>query len=667
MEKEKEENSCCYFSFNYFSLSLLILACIFIFIQSIINVIYNSNNKTSIAERLVYQQFSHEVYSNIKSKILYDFEIINYYDNCSDEREILNIPIKIESYYDCEKVKDDELDNDFCQNKITRSSICCKKECCKTDIYTNQKTCRNKNIYNSNDIFDEPRKNCKLFNIYNGKIYKIDYYKICARKYEYDYEYLLEMNQNSFCPDGITLDSLDHCLNDNIIIQNQSDSNVFLFFKNSSVIVKNILSEMNPNYFEYELLLSESILNNKIKAYENEQNEVNRYKTINIKNIYNAFFKNVNNFDNIDGNQYYINHFSIYLRHLIDSSDDTVLNQFRDDNFIKEKNLNWYTRNYIGFKDIDELQKFKYYFDKDDPTNNPLYRMDKILFPNLESIIISIVFLFFLILILICQIYYKIKKEKKEETNFYFDSFRRFSTLVLLIIYLSIYLFKYLYYYYKIEEIEMEKYYKIVLEKYNKRRKQIYLLVGVILLKINLIIEIIRYIIEITKEINKEGINFPSEYTIICELKSSYLEKKQIKFKFYLERTFIEEKERFEKKFFDNYEIIECNINNQIIDENKKISELGLTSESIIEVICEPIEMEKEMENEEENFIRNEIENKKENEMENEIKNDNEIKNEVEKENEKVNEKEKEKKNENENEMEDDINEIDINNQILNI
>jgi hypothetical protein len=593
----EEEGMCAHFVFNFTSLPLMIFACIFILVQSILNVIFNSNNKTCVAERLVYQQFSHDVYSNIKSKILYDFEIIEYDQNCSDNREILNIPIKIDSFYDCEKVKVDDIDKDLCQNKISRTSTCCKKECCKLDIYTNQKICRNKNIYNLADISEDPRKKCKLFNIYNGKLYKIDNYKICARRYDYNYEYLLGKNEKSFCPGGIILDSLDHCLNENITILNQSKSNVYLSFKeNSSVIVKNILSEINPNFFEYELLLKESILNNKIKINEKEQNIVNKYKVINIKNINDAFFKNIKNLGITDGNSNYINHFSRNINNLMNGNDDDqVFNEFQDNYFIKNKSLNWYTRNYIGFKDINELKKFKYYFDEDDPTNNPLYKMDKLLFPNAESIVISSIFIILLASNLYGQIYYYKNNELDEQKSFYLDSFRRISTLVLFIIYLSIYLFKYLYYYHKIEEIEMEKYYAIVLEKYNKRRRQIYLLIGVILLGLNLIIEIIHYIIEYkqNKEPVTQGTNNPSNKTIICELEYNELGKKRkIKFKFYLKRKFSEEKERFEKKFFRNYDIIECKLNNEVIDEDKTISALKLERDSIIEVICEPIEKE---------------------------------------------------------------------------
>ena len=247
----------------------------------------------------------------------------------------------------------------------------------------------------------------------------------------------------------------------------------------------------------------------------------------------------------------------------------------------------------IGFRNLDELQKFKYYFDEEDPQNNTLYKMDKILFPNIESIFISSVFILLMGSIFLGQIYYYKNKDEDTKRDFYFYSFRRISTLVLLIIYLSIYLFKYVYYYHKIEEIDMEKYYAIVLEKYNKRREQIYLLIGIILLGINLIIEVIHYIIEyvLFQYPISQGENISSNKTIICTLENSD-SREQKKFKFYLNRKFLDEKKRFEKKFFLNHIIIECMINDEVIDEDKTISELELTNESIIQVICEPIEEE---------------------------------------------------------------------------
>ena len=80
-------------------------------------------------------------------------------------------------------------------------------------------------------------------------------------------------------------------------------------------IVKNIFLEINLNYFEYESLIKESLFNNKIKNDEKEEEEVNKYKVINIKNIYNAFFKDSNESD--EGNVYSDYHRDILLDNII--------------------------------------------------------------------------------------------------------------------------------------------------------------------------------------------------------------------------------------------------------------------------------------------------------------------------------------------------------------
>ena len=60
---------------NIISSIILIIAYGFIMVQSIFNIIYSENKKKSIiAERYAYEQFSHEVYSNINSKIISDIE-----------------------------------------------------------------------------------------------------------------------------------------------------------------------------------------------------------------------------------------------------------------------------------------------------------------------------------------------------------------------------------------------------------------------------------------------------------------------------------------------------------------------------------------------------------------------------------------------------------------
>ena len=580
--------------FNGLSYLFLFLACIFILIQTIQNLIYHfSNDKTILAEKLVYQQFSHDVYSNINNKILSQFKVVPYGQDCPQGKEVLKIPIKIDTFYDCENIKYtvENLDEEVCKDSISSSAICCQKECCKNNIYVKQQQCREKNIFNKSEEENDPRKNvCKYYNIYNGKFSQIFKSIICVKRYEYNYDYLLYKNENNNCFNNDTcryFDTKFHCICD----QNLKDNyniNVPLDGNNINLnqgffIVKNIFSEITPNYFEYESLIKESLFNNRIKSDKKEEEEVNKYKVINIKNIYNAFFKDSNESD--EGNVYYEYQRDILLDNIIKDNEEYIFKGYKENMYIRNKSINWYSRGYIGFKDSEELKKFKYYFDENDPTNNPLYKITSYIFPNWESIFIIILFFAFLLILSIFQIKFFIKTNSKINKILFCVYLRQISSLALFIIYLFIYLFKYIYCFRKIE-IDMEIYYKYVLQKYNERREQIYLFYAVIFLSINFILEIINYLIMKFFQINK-GNNLSSKYCIICKLENSYNGTNH-NFKFYLKRKFSDEMKRFKKKFFEDFDIEECKTNDKIIDVDKTVREIRLKSDSIIQVICEP-------------------------------------------------------------------------------
>ena len=569
---------------NSISIFLLIISCILIFVQTIKNLIYNySNDKTVLAEKLVYQQFSHDVYSNIKSKIIQKFELVPFDSDCPEGKEVLKIPIKLDSYYDCENIKDNDLNENLCQNKISQSSICCSDECCEEDIYLRQTKCREKNI---NDITIEEANDirnikCTYFNVYNGKFSKINNYKLCIKKYEYSYEYLLKLSENNSCEGEhcILLDTKNHFIYD-------QDLKNEIYSSNDSIIVKGVVSEINPNFFEYETILKESILNNQIERDKKQQDDLNRYKVLNNKNIYNAFFKN-NQKINMTGNQYYINRFSDKLKDNLSGKNEYIFQSYLNNKYLKQKTLNLYTRNYIGFENFGELEKFHAYFDENDPTNNPLYKISGLIYPNWETIIVIFLFFIAIIYVLFSQINEFTKEKNVKADKFLgYDSYRQIFAMGLLIIYLALFLFRYVYQFKKIK-IDMEIYYKIVLEKYNQRRAQSFLLSGVIILCVNFIIELINYLLIVLFD-RLKGINLPSKYTIICELKNSCTDEIHL-FKFYLNRKFSEEMKRFKAKFFENYDIEECKIGNS--DEGIKgditIRELMLNSESIILVECE--------------------------------------------------------------------------------
>ena len=571
---------------NIISIFLLIISCVLIFTQSIKNLIYNySNDKTILAEKLVYQQFSHDVYSNIKNKIIYGFEPVPYDNDCPEGKEVLKIPIKLDSYYDCEDIKGYNLAN-ICENKISKSSICCSNECCEENIYLKQTFCREKNISNiqieeADDIRNEK---CNYFNVYNGKFSKIANHKICIKRYEFNYEILLKLNKDNICEGEhcFFFDTKNHC------ICNEDLKNE-LYSLNDSIIVKIISSEINPSFFEYETILKESILNNQIKITKKQKDNLNKYKILNNKNIYDAFFKDKKEIQKA-GNKYYNYQSSFKLKDILSDKNDYILQNYINNQYIKEKYIGLYTRNYIGFKNSDELEKFQKIFSEDDPTNNPLYKICGIIYPNWETVII--IFLFFIAIIYIFYLqvhYFIIDKNIKNEMIMGCDSYRQIVTMVLLIIYLALYLYRYIYQFIEIK-IDMEIYYKIVLDKYNERRIQSLLLAAVILLCINFIIELANFLLMIIIN-SQKGINPVSKYTINCILKNSFTNTSHM-FKFYLNRKFSEEMKRFKKKYFENYDIDEFRIgnNNKNIEDddyNKTISELELNNESIILVECE--------------------------------------------------------------------------------
>ena len=182
------------FLFNVISLVLLIISFAFILAQNVINLIfYAEKRKDIIAEKFIYEQFSHEVYSNINSRIYYDNHL-----SCGSDSEVIKFPLKFDYLYDCEDVDDDKIDKE-CQNKITSPSLCCELSCCRDYVKNKKKyhKCSNKNSFND---YDSREYICSKSSIYNGNFYYIDSNSYCARRYSKTYEeLLLEDNSVNNC------------------------------------------------------------------------------------------------------------------------------------------------------------------------------------------------------------------------------------------------------------------------------------------------------------------------------------------------------------------------------------------------------------------------------------------------------------------------------------
>ena len=90
----------------------------------------NYKTRSLIAERLLYEQFGYEVKKSI--------DLCPYAKNPSDHytsQEYMNVEAKLDSYYECRDVYDQELNENQCQNQILKNYTCCRSECC---IKTNE-------------------------------------------------------------------------------------------------------------------------------------------------------------------------------------------------------------------------------------------------------------------------------------------------------------------------------------------------------------------------------------------------------------------------------------------------------------------------------------------------------------------------------------------------
>ena len=471
--------------FHIISILLLIISYILILIQNIENIIfYCERSKKIIAEKFIYEQFSHEIYSNINSKIYYNISETPKNDNCQPGYDIIKFPIYIDSFYDCENIDNNNIDKNECLGKVTSNRLCCEENCCKDKVFEKERYhfCDMKSNFNQND----PRNGiCPAFSLYNGKFYYINQKKFCAKRFNKTYEELLtKINETADC--DIKFDSMGHkfC---------SFDYNDYNFDPNESIIVENIFSVFPPNHINIKNSYRVSLLLNKNKFDESKiYQELNKQNEITPQNIREAFFKNEEDFSSCP--TFYEEKKNFKLNDLI-SGDEPVFKNYKNDNLIKKGNITWYTRSYIGFTDLEQLKKFKKNFDENDHKNNSLYKLstsDELFYISLVSIIIIFLLLIFHIIYLI----YILKKDKKininnipfDEISFCFVISSSITFVFYLIIYLACFICKYDYI-----DIDMEGYLELVIQKYNKRRKQIYLLYSFIPLVIHMVASVLLF------------------------------------------------------------------------------------------------------------------------------------------------------------------------------
>lgn len=572
------------------SIILLIISLGFIITQSIINIIYSFKlNKNIITERLIYEQFSHEVYSNINSHPITKISIISKEATCSDGSDPINIPIKIEEFYDCGK---DENIDEFCQNKITPESLCCHKGCCfeKIENKKESKYCLQKRELTGNDIRknDDPRdKACTKFNKYLGKFYIVNNKKICVQKNGKTYEEFLSEDKNYGYCNNLKLDSKGHCYYN---IENLDYSGINNY--ENSLIVKNIFSTTNPNYFEMESKLRISMILNRKKYNENKiKKEINKISEISSKNIFDTFNDEKCTRDGCSNQNYikiYVDQYSYNLKtDILDKSDEYIFKNYKNDDYYSNKNIYWYTRNYIGFQNITELNKFKDFFDVNDHKNNCLFKISKVLYPNIESIIIGIIIIA-LSIILIIHLF----KNNMANEDYKYDYLILLAVFILFLFYFLMYLIGYLVIFKEIN-IDMEDFYSNILKKYNYRRRQLYLMIAVIILIVDLFLELLNLNIKYSFKNPEYEREIGSNY-IRVEIKiegSSCQTKHYIRL--YNDKIFSDYIDNINTRIFSrcrNCRNLDFNSfrieNGNEINENKTVRENNIVNENQV-IICE--------------------------------------------------------------------------------
>ena len=558
-----------------FSFLLLNSSFILILIQNIQNIsFYSENSKEIIAEKLIYEQFSHEIYSNINSKIYYDIKNIEIKEDCEEGYELIKFPIRIEYYYDCLGVNDDIIDKNECQNRITSPKYCCELSCCRDHVIRKNRYhfCANNNYISGYD----PRNDiCSNISVYNGNFYYINNNKYCSKRLNKTYEELLsDYNINSFC--DIQFDSLGHyfCSND-----------YNFTFDSSSVIVENIFSTVKPSLINIERTQKISMLLNKKKYDESKvRKEIKKLNEASMKNIEKAFKKSEKPFSN-----YYKEKEKFKLQDLI-SGNEPVFAKFKNDNFFKSGNIFWYTRNYIGFKNLKELNKFKQYFDENDFKNNSLYKISN----SSLFFIISLVSVIIIGILIISEIIYiilLIKKRKNfvineipKNVSIYFLIISSFSFVFFLIIYLSCFIYKYD----KIE-IKMELFFQRVIEKYMERRNQLLSNIGIFLLLVNVIfLSVFVYYFSGVVFKSKEVINSrPNNILIIkfslkevdCVHKIKMDENKNMRYYIKSFENMLEKCKKCSDNFFGIEKIL---LNGRQLDIQRNIKELNLNEKTML-------------------------------------------------------------------------------------
>ena len=491
-------------------------------IQSINNYIFKEKKtKKTVIENLLYEIFSFQIYNNL-NKYLHSKNEDSKYTNYMS---FTTIDYKLNSYYDCLGITDDELNEKICQNQRINNYTCCRAECCSRTL-DNNIICqdyifnidniykRDGVIFNEEELFEDPKiRFCSYYSLNDENIDQ----DIITNKilYQFKYNYIdLFLNSNetsdfcigkkySNCNQNRQICGVIDTYNNYLFLKNKTLCPINKFIGNGAyinvedindnydfdrhLIIHNILSEIKPSYCEFSIAF----------GLYNEKN-------VNLKDINNII--NIEKYSDIYTSQ----DVSLYLK---DIKDDINYNtDKRNPNAI----FNLYSRNYIGFDTVEDLKNFIKNFDKDNPFNNNLYKLCNKILPSIESIIIGLILMILSIIYIILLFLSLLNKyEKIQHKMFTFYIIKQIIVFLTFWEELGIYLW--IENNFKKIDINMDKNYKEIIELYNKRRFQLLFLLSIIFIGLAIVISIIGFILTIILKLNyynKNIINYNDNLVI---------------------------------------------------------------------------------------------------------------------------------------------------------
>ena len=340
-----------------FSIAFFLLSQIFLLVQGIKNYeFFKFDDDKIIVEKTLFEQFS------------------------------------LNTYYNCRNIYSSELKKN-CQNSIISNNTDCTPYSSNSDYDYDIN-------YEERLNYDGRIKYCQYFSRFTQKISKIFKNYMCRDSTVYTYEDLLFNSMAlkdingiyNYCPNNLKkcgiLDTKNNilCISEYYdcpynVLQSSSGGGILPYeFNDKKIITSIIISENQPMNHEWDTYVRE--------VYEDidEEDKIKR-RSLTTKDFELIGDKEDNTYSRQEVNY-----------KVEDILSNNKVNNIQTSQLNSNQNLYIYTRNYIGFKDYDELLNFKKIFNENDPMDNPLFKLASSGHNPIITIFFSLVFIVLAIL-----------------------------------------------------------------------------------------------------------------------------------------------------------------------------------------------------------------------------------------------------------------------------